>query len=841
MPFKPTHIIGSLALLATVLLGSNAFAAAPQKIGVVGGLHGTVTAVLADSQEVVSLKLGDDIYLDQTITTGADATAQLMFLDKSSLTVVPSTVVKVDKFVFNPADASGQLAMESAKGTFRFIGGALSKNNPVTIKTPVSTIGIRGGIVQVSTAADGKKSDAIFFYGHEMTVQVGSGAPTSTTEFGRGVSVSGGKTEVMKPEDVDAKVSGFNSEVKSGSNSEDKAASTPAASDSKSSSTSSSSEGKKDENASTSSSTVKDESSSKKDDKATTTSTSSGTGGSGSDNGGGSTASTGSSDTKASPSGTGKTTTTTTTTNRTDALPSTVKLTGTPTSTPTSTATTNTVQASASSSASSAEALRAAALAKAAEAAAAEAAALAKAAAEAAAIAKLVDAENTTYSKAAEQNAERARAMRKELTSKWGEAGEVAYEIYTQDSKMTSDELAVRLIQKGILASSDDAAAANILVTASEANDYTTYGKSGVKQLKPQQQQQQQEVQIQQQQQYDNSYASADPVYLQGVPIYSGLLSSLLPDQDFGTVEYTGVTNANVKLYGKSTLETGYFKARIDTNNRKLTDLQINLESLTLWASDDTSNLGSITLVGSSSNGGYLIGSAQSSLVGGKGEVLLGTYTVSNESLIGVNEEVLPTNDSLENSNSHVVGTFIGGSPTQVKVPSAEQQAKWGAWADEAFLIQAENTKIPAQDLMQKAVGRELLTADMNKLPAEKFANYGVVEYSGSTVGTTQIFNGATENATGRFNAQIDFSNRQLTSLQMTLGQIAMNNTGSTSNLGNVGLTGGAMTDKGLVQLRGGAELGLYGDAAEILAGKFNAANEAMGTSAQGVLVGGSH
>ncbi len=64
---------------------------------------------------------------------------------------------------------AGRLALTATKGVFRFVGGKISKNNPVTLKTPTAVIGIRGGIALVNVQPSGA-TQATFLFGDQMTV-----------------------------------------------------------------------------------------------------------------------------------------------------------------------------------------------------------------------------------------------------------------------------------------------------------------------------------------------------------------------------------------------------------------------------------------------------------------------------------------------------------------------------------------------------------------------------------------------------------------------------------------------------------------------------------------------
>ena len=127
------------------------------------------------------LRIGIDVQANELITTNANDRAHLVFLDGSSLTVGPNAQLTIDRFVFDPNTKTGELAINASKGVLRLVGGKISKNTPITITTPASTIGIRGGI----TILDVKPSqtNSIFVFGKDMTVK-GAGPPQVATRPG---------------------------------------------------------------------------------------------------------------------------------------------------------------------------------------------------------------------------------------------------------------------------------------------------------------------------------------------------------------------------------------------------------------------------------------------------------------------------------------------------------------------------------------------------------------------------------------------------------------------------------------------------------------------------------
>ena len=97
-----------------------------------------------------TLDIGARIASQERIHTDGTGSLQVMFLDKTTLTIGPSSDLVVDQFVYNPSASTGQFAASLSKGALRFVGGQISHNIGATINTPAATIGIRGGVAYIS-------------------------------------------------------------------------------------------------------------------------------------------------------------------------------------------------------------------------------------------------------------------------------------------------------------------------------------------------------------------------------------------------------------------------------------------------------------------------------------------------------------------------------------------------------------------------------------------------------------------------------------------------------------------------------------------------------------------
>ena len=117
------------------------------------------------------LRIGIDVQANELITTTANDRAHLVFLDGSSLTVGPNARLTIDKFVYDPATNTGDLAINASRGVFRLVGGKISKTRPIAITTPSNTIGVRGGIAILDVKPG--QTTSTFLFGTDMTVKAG--------------------------------------------------------------------------------------------------------------------------------------------------------------------------------------------------------------------------------------------------------------------------------------------------------------------------------------------------------------------------------------------------------------------------------------------------------------------------------------------------------------------------------------------------------------------------------------------------------------------------------------------------------------------------------------------
>ncbi|MFI5012998.1 MAG: FecR domain-containing protein, partial [Hyphomicrobiales bacterium] len=179
MPSTPStslrlRLLTSAAALSLVHPGT-AFAA---PVGTAGAAN-TRTSGTPPAGGTRVIEIGTKVVENEKIETSPSGSAQILFIDKTTLNIGPNSSLVIDKFVFNPSAASGEMALSLGKGTLRMVGGGATHTGGATISTPVAIVGVRGGIATVSQSpATGTR--ATLGYG-VMTITSGGMTQTVST------------------------------------------------------------------------------------------------------------------------------------------------------------------------------------------------------------------------------------------------------------------------------------------------------------------------------------------------------------------------------------------------------------------------------------------------------------------------------------------------------------------------------------------------------------------------------------------------------------------------------------------------------------------------------------
>src|SRR6185295_15455502 len=133
------RVAAGLALLAAAAPGS----AAAQTVGTAAAVNPQVQG----GERV--LQVGSSIIFRERVSTSANGSTQVIFVDKTTLSIGPNSNILIDEFVYNPDAGTGRMTVTLTKGAMRMVGGNVSHTQGATIKTPLATIGVRGGVATV--------------------------------------------------------------------------------------------------------------------------------------------------------------------------------------------------------------------------------------------------------------------------------------------------------------------------------------------------------------------------------------------------------------------------------------------------------------------------------------------------------------------------------------------------------------------------------------------------------------------------------------------------------------------------------------------------------------------
>jgi len=143
------------------------------------------------------LALGAGVVGGERIVTKADGKAQIVFLDKSTLSVGANSAVIISSFVYDPGAGAGKQSLSLVKGALRFVGGGVSHGDGMSITTRSGSIGVRGGAVLVRV--DGPQGDEVVLLYGVATIVTKAGLTAQLTRPGYGVFISPDGRRISDP------------------------------------------------------------------------------------------------------------------------------------------------------------------------------------------------------------------------------------------------------------------------------------------------------------------------------------------------------------------------------------------------------------------------------------------------------------------------------------------------------------------------------------------------------------------------------------------------------------------------------------------------------------------
>ncbi|SPE29144.1 conserved hypothetical protein [Candidatus Sulfopaludibacter sp. SbA6] len=92
------------------------------------------------------------LLLNDILQTSADGLLGVILQDGTRISIGPNTELKIDRFLYEPAEGKFGLLLRLGRGVLAYISGKIAQFSPdsVTVETPVGVLGLRGTHFAVS-------------------------------------------------------------------------------------------------------------------------------------------------------------------------------------------------------------------------------------------------------------------------------------------------------------------------------------------------------------------------------------------------------------------------------------------------------------------------------------------------------------------------------------------------------------------------------------------------------------------------------------------------------------------------------------------------------------------
>jgi hypothetical protein len=134
-----------LGALALVFASASAFAQQPQTpVGRIKIASGTVFIVRGGAS--LPAQAGQVIFEADSLKTGADGRLGIALKDDTRVSLGPASEVRVDRFLYAPAEGRMGLVLNVVRGVMAYVSGRIAKLAPdsIRLETPAAVMGVRG-------------------------------------------------------------------------------------------------------------------------------------------------------------------------------------------------------------------------------------------------------------------------------------------------------------------------------------------------------------------------------------------------------------------------------------------------------------------------------------------------------------------------------------------------------------------------------------------------------------------------------------------------------------------------------------------------------------------------
>ncbi len=132
------------AVSVMVLAAVPALAQQPAQAGRIKVVSGSVQIVRGGA--LVPAQVGQSVFEADAVRTGPDGRVGITLQDDTRVSLGPDSEMRLDRFLYAPADGRIGLALKFVRGIAAYVSGHIAKLAPdsIRLETPAAIVGVRG-------------------------------------------------------------------------------------------------------------------------------------------------------------------------------------------------------------------------------------------------------------------------------------------------------------------------------------------------------------------------------------------------------------------------------------------------------------------------------------------------------------------------------------------------------------------------------------------------------------------------------------------------------------------------------------------------------------------------
>jgi hypothetical protein len=112
------------------------------------------SAFIVRQNGLIPAQAGQEIFQADGLRTGADGRIGVTLKDDTRLSIGPGSELRLERFVYAPADGAFGLAVKMVRGATAYVSGRIAKLAPdsIRLETPAAIVGVRGTSLGIHVA-----------------------------------------------------------------------------------------------------------------------------------------------------------------------------------------------------------------------------------------------------------------------------------------------------------------------------------------------------------------------------------------------------------------------------------------------------------------------------------------------------------------------------------------------------------------------------------------------------------------------------------------------------------------------------------------------------------------